>query len=191
VVGGNDLFADSGSGADCCLATLQLVGNVKLRDAEIRSGDLLAFGHEEWGSYYDVEVQLVRMTTRSEYAHVATAFVSGGMAWVLEAVRPAPRAVPLANLLPFYWIPLNAPWRPATQAWALSMLGKKGEKYSKIEAIKGAFLDVEPGKDNNWQCAEWSWVIANMDNIDLGQEITPSGLVEAAHRIAPSYYIEA
>lgn len=155
----------------------------------IRSGDLLGFGHDAWGSYYDVKVQVVRMATRSEYAHVATAFVSGDLIWVLEAVAPAPRAVPLANLLPFYFIPLRAPWRPATEAWALSMLGKKGERYSELEAIRGFFLNVVPGADSNWECAEWSWVIADKDNLDLGHKLTPDGLMLAGQRHGPMHYV--
>lgn len=164
---------------------------MRYSDTVIRSGDLLGFGHEDWGSYYDVEVQAVRMATRSEFAHVATAFVSGGMIWCLEAVQPAPRAVPLLNLLPFYWIPLKAPWRPATESWALSMLGKKGEKYSKMEAIRAHFLNVVPGADSNWECAEWSWLIAQKDNIYLGEKLTPSGLMLAGQRIGTQHLVES
>ncbi|MBU0592454.1 MAG: hypothetical protein KKH74_01825 [Gammaproteobacteria bacterium] len=146
----------------------------------IRSGDLLAWTHHGWRSWYDIKIQIVRLWQRSEYAHIGTAFVMGGRVWVIEAVTPHPRIIPLSNALPFYWVPLGAPWSAATETQALSIIGKERAVYSQVEAIRGALGTLQPGTDDLWQCAELAWCIAKWDGIELGNDITPSGLVEAA-----------
>lgn len=148
----------------------------------IRSGDLLAWSHRVsmFASWHDFKIGLVRIFTRSEYSHVGTAFVMGGRVWVIEAVAPHPRIVPLSNALPFYWIPLDAPWLPETETRALSLIGKYRNVYSQIEAARGALGTLQPGKDDLWMCAELAWCIAAWDGIDLGKDITPSGLVSSA-----------
>jgi hypothetical protein len=91
--------------------------------SQIKSGDLLAFRHEGWKSWHDFKVQLVRMFTRSEYSHVAVAWVVGERVMVVEAVEPCVRIFPLSKLGSFYWIPLNAPWKKETEEKALSYVG--------------------------------------------------------------------
>jgi len=147
---------------------------------QIRSGDLLAWTHHGWKSWYDIKVQIVRLWQRSEYAHVGTAWEMGGRVWVIEAVTPYPRIIPLSNALPFYWAPLDAEWRPETEGQALSMIGKDRNVYSQAEAIRGALGTLQPGVDNLWMCAELAWCIAAWDGLDLGSDITPAGLVRAA-----------
>ena len=41
----------------------------------ITSGDIVAFTHTGWSSWSDIESQIVRMATRSEFSHVAMAWV--------------------------------------------------------------------------------------------------------------------
>lgn len=146
----------------------------------IRSGDLLAWTHHGWKSWYDIKVQIVRLWQRSAYSHIGTAWVMGGRVWVIEAVTPHPRIIPLSNALPFYWAPLQAPWHPETEIKALDPIGKERAVYSQAEAIRGALGTIRPGEDDNWMCAELSWCIAQWDGIDLGRDITPAGLVQAA-----------
>ncbi len=146
----------------------------------IRSGDLLAWTHRGWLSWHDFKIQMVRVFTRSEYAHVGTAWVIAGRVWVIESVTPHPRIIPLSNALPFYWAPMFARWRPETEARALSIIGKPRAVYSQAEAIRGALGTIRPGEDDLWMCAELAWCIAKWDGIDLGRIITPSGLVQAA-----------
>jgi hypothetical protein len=146
----------------------------------IKSGDLLAWTHKPWRSWHDFKIQMVRVFTRSEYSHVGTAFVMGGRVWVIEAVTPHPRIVPLSNALPFYWVPLDAPWKPETETKLLSLIGVDRNVYSETEAIRGALGTLHPGQDNLWMCAEMAWCAASWDDIDLGKDITPSGLVQAA-----------
>ena len=141
----------------------------------IKSGDLLAFSHRGWGSWRDIKIQIVRFFTQSEYSHVGTAWVIGDRVFVIEAVIPKVRIYPLSKLLPFYHLPLNAPWYPRTLELALS---KVGEPYSQVQAIK-AFFSV-PTPDTYWQCAELALAIAASDDIGLGYKATPTAVVNAA-----------
>lgn len=148
----------------------------------IRSGDLLAWSHRApmFASWRDFKIGLVRLFMRSEYSHVGTAFVMGGRVWVIEAVTPHPRIIPLSNALPFYWVPLGAPWKPATETRALALIGKERIEYSQAEAVRGALGTLHPGTDDLWMCAEMAWCIALWDGVVLGADITPSGLLRAA-----------
>ena len=146
----------------------------------IRSGDLLAWSHTGWRTWRDIKIQFVRIFTRSEYSHVGTAWVMGGRVWVIEAVTPHPRLIPLSNALPFYWAPLGAPWMPETETRALAIIGVDRNVYSETEAVRGALGTLHPGEDNLWMCAELAWCIAMWDGIELGKNITPSGLMAAA-----------
>lgn len=148
----------------------------------IRSGDLLFWTHRGWGSWYDIKVQAVRMWQRSEYSHVATAVMMAERVWVLEAVMPVPRVVPLSNLLPCWWIPMHAPWRKTTEVEAFSIIGKPRAEYSQWQAIKGGLGLLHPGDDDLWMCAELTWCVAHWDDIELGAKITPSALSDAAQR---------
>lgn len=148
----------------------------------IRSGDVLGFTHKKVESFYDLKVRFVRLVTMSKYSHVATAYVDHGRVWVLEAVQPAPRKVPLSNLLPCDWVTMDAPWRIETEDRAIALLGKNGERYSELDAVRAYFKNVVPGADQNWSCGEWVWWLAYLDGMDLGHDLTPSGIMDAALR---------
>jgi len=53
----------------------------------IQPGDIIAFTHNGWWSVADLESQLVRIITRSEYSHVGIAWPVGGRVMILEAVK--------------------------------------------------------------------------------------------------------
>jgi len=149
----------------------------------IKSGDLLAFSHRGWSSFYDFKVQMVRMFTRSRYSHVATAYVGMNRVWVIEAVVPEIRMIPLSNALPFDLVPMDAPWNPATEEAAISLIGRpkdKAARYSEWQAVLGGIGKLKPGADNLWMCAETAWYFAHLDGIDLGEKIYPSEIVQAA-----------
>ena len=44
----------------------------------IVSGDLLAWTHHGWNSWYNFQIQMVRAFTQSEYSHVGIAWCTGG-----------------------------------------------------------------------------------------------------------------
>jgi hypothetical protein len=141
----------------------------------IRSGDLLAWTHRGLHSWYDLEVQLVRLFTRSEYSHVGLAWVVADRVLVLEAVRPKIRIYPLSLLLPCYWLERMWDWSEGDLEFALS---KVGERYSRWEAVKSFFGHVAPGLDARWQCAEYAAAVLEREG--LRAEPTPSELVRAA-----------
>ena len=141
----------------------------------IKSGDLLAWTHKPWSSLYDLKIQLVRFFTRSEYSHVAIAWVIGERVFVIEAVIPLIRIYPLSKLGNFYWLPMDVKWNKETEALALS---KIGERYSTFDAIKAYFTKLE--YDSRWECAEFVAKVLEYEGIDLGTEYIPSLIVEKA-----------
>lgn len=148
---------------------------------EIKSGDLLAWTHRGWKTWHDFKIQMVRMFTRSEYSHVGIAWVIAGRVFVIEAVIPKIRIIPLSHELPFYWVPMDAPWKQETEDFALSLVGK-GE-YSQWEAIK-AGLGIDIDADNKkWECAEYVSEVLKLDGIDLGNIATPTAVVDAALKL--------
>lgn len=143
----------------------------------IRSGDLLAWSHRGWGSWYDIQIQMVRFFTRSEYSHVGIAWVVAGRVFVLEAVQTGVRIFPLSRLLPFYWFPLGATWEDEVECWALQQVG---EPYSKWQAVLAGLGLLRAGEDNIWQCAEYAQEVARRQGTPLQGPATPAGLVWAA-----------
>lgn len=141
----------------------------------IQSGDLLAWSTRGCKSMRDLQLNIVRAFTRSEYDHVAIAWVVGGRVFVIEATPPLVRIYPLAKLTPFYHVPMDIAWKPEYDEY---LLAKVGEKYSVWQAIVSYF--TKPRVDREWQCAEL--VVDFWDNIGLCLEcdITPSGVVEVA-----------
>jgi hypothetical protein len=158
---------------------------------KIKSGDLISWKNNDWKSIGGLLSQIVRIWERSEYSHVGTAIVLYGRLFVIEVVEPHVRLVPLSNRLPFYWTPINAPWKTSTEFKAMALVGAPQQKYSILEAIHGAVGLKDPGKDNLWQCAELSWYLADCDGIDLGKDIYPSAIVKEAQKRGSTTYLEA
>jgi hypothetical protein len=155
----------------------------------IHSGDVLAWSHKTWGSFYDLQVQAIRIFTRSEYNHIGIAWVVGDRVFVIEAVEPEVRIYPLSVQTPFYWVPCGAAyWDKPTQEYALS---KIGEKYSKIEAIKGFFDILTVGKDAKWQCAELvNSVLKESRMLSITTKSTPAALIESLMNMGfPTYLV--
>lgn len=160
--------------------------------SQIRSGDLIALSHEEFDSWYDLQVQGVRFFTESEFSHVAIAWVIGGPVFVIESVVPDIRIVPLSNMSRekgFYWIPTSSPMTDAELEFALSKVGKG--KYSKWQAILAQFRRLKIGADNLWECAEFVIAARAKSGVNLGDKATPSAVVRAAQNSgAPVYYVQ-
>ncbi len=146
---------------------------------KIRSGDLLAWSHGGWASWHDWQVQGVRIFTRSEYSHVAIAWVVGGRVFVIESVVGGIRIFPLSRLTPFFWLAMEAPWATATEEYALAHIG---EPYSKLECIQAYFEPLT--LDGHWECAKWAMAVLRMDGVDLGDKATPADVIKAAMRRA-------
>lgn len=156
---------------------------------DIKSGDVLAWSHKKWNSFYDLQVQAVRFFTQSEYCHVGVAWVTSGRVYVIEAVSPFVRIFPLSKLLPFYYIRTSDYWTPEIEEFANS---KIGESYSKKQAIMAFLNKLKNGDDANWECAELVVKILSDGNIlDINTQSTPSNVVlELQKKDYPMYLIE-
>ena len=154
--------------------------------SKIKSGDLLAWSHRGFSSWYDLKLQLIRYATRSEYVHVGIAWNFQGRVFVIEAVDPYVRIVPLGNLLPCYIVPLNLPWSKETENLAMSYVGK-GE-YSQVEAIKALF---GKNKSKYLQCVEFARILLESEGLTFDIKDLPTELVFAAQKHSGCmYYLE-
>lgn len=149
--------------------------------ASIRSGQLLAWTHRPWRSWYDLQVQAVRVFTRSEFCHVGIAWRVAGRLLVLEAVRPKVRIFPLSLLVPFYYMPLEVSWTPEVESYALGQVGKP---YSRWQAVLAGMGKLKAGEDESWQCAEYAQAVLARAGVGLPGLATPSNLVDEALRVA-------
>lgn len=147
-----------------------------------KSGDLIALTHKAWGSFYDLQIQAVRISTESEYSHVGLVWVVGGRVWVIESVKPFIRMVPLSHLAAqgFYWLPLDKPISDAELEFALSEVGVG--VYSKWQGILAFFRRLKLVNDGLWECAKFVIMCRRMSGVDLGDVATPSAVVRAAQR---------
>jgi len=156
----------------------------------IRSGDVLAWSHSRWRSFYDFKVQLVRIFTQSEYCHVGIAWCVAERVFILESVSAGVRIYPLSKECPFYWIPMSLDWTQGAEEFALAQVG---EPYSQLEAVL-AFFDKDD-KDNLdiWECAKFvKAVLHKLMPTILPCRATPSAVVLDLQRLGrPVMYVEA
>lgn len=138
---------------------------------QIKTGDMLAWTHRSWRTWYDIKVMLIRLFTQSEYCHVGIALVMGGRVWVLEAVTPHVRLVPLSNLLPCYHITGNGMSDEQVEA-GLALVGKENVTYSQAEAVR-AYFGKNNRNDGQIECAEMVNTLLALPCSD-----TPSATVE-------------
>lgn len=150
---------------------------------KIKSGDLLAWSHRGWRSWYDIQIQLVRFFTQSEYSHVGVAWVTGGRVFVIEAVTPKVRIYPLSKLGEFYWVPDFIDWTPEVEERALGFVGTEYSKWEALAAFFGRTVDA-----TRMQCAKLVCTILGIRS----SNITPSHVVNAAldagltlHKVIP------
>lgn len=149
----------------------------------IQSGDLLAFSHYTLRDLYDLQIQIVRCATQSEYSHVGIAYVMGGRVWLIESVVPKVRMIPLSNVLqdgPFYWTPLGTPLSDAELEFYCSEMGV-GD-YSKLEAVQAQLGRLDIGANHDWECAELVISGRRRSGLDLGPKAVPTDVVRAAQR---------
>jgi hypothetical protein len=141
----------------------------------IRSGDLIAFSHGGWESWSAFKTMLVRAFTLSTYRIVEIAWVVGGRVFLLEAVKPKTRIFPLSLEGDFYLLPLNAPWRPETEEFALQRIGVD---YSELNAVRAYFKPLDAG--NVSECSAYVREVLLVDCIRLGELARPDEVVKSA-----------
>jgi hypothetical protein len=146
----------------------------------VKDGDLVALSHQSWKTEKDIESQIVRIVTESEFSHVCVAYNHDGVHSVIEAVVPSISITPLETRLDEGFFHIATPDKPMTaleKQWALSKLG---ESYSKLEAIEGYFGWLKIGSDRNWQCSELTIAMRRFSGLDLGPKPTPAAVVRKA-----------
>jgi hypothetical protein len=141
----------------------------------IKSGDLIAFSHRGWSTWYDIKLQLIRIFTRSEYTHVGVAWVVAKRVFILEAVVPLTRIFPLSKFNEFYHIDMNVKWTVPAEEYALAHIGYP---YSQLDAVKSLFETV--GDEQVNQCAAYTIQVMEVLEVDLGKRATPSSVIQAA-----------
>jgi hypothetical protein len=149
----------------------------------VRSGDLIALSHQSWASEKDIESQIVRMATRSEFSHVCVALVEDEDVYCIEAIVPHVSITRLEERLSegFYHIP--TPDKPMTEEEKQYGLSKVGDGYSKLEAIEGYLDLLKIGYDGLWQCSELTIAMRRLSGLDLGPIATPAKVVEKAMKL--------
>jgi len=131
------------------------------------SGDVVAWKGKSLVS------KIIRLFTNSEYSHVGLVWVSNNRVFIIEAVYPLVRIVPLSSLLPCYVISMGKSLEPYAESNALSMVGVA--TYSAWEAILSYFgLNRDP---SSWQCVEFVKSILKDNNQEILGLDTPSEFI--------------
>ena len=163
---------------------------MKYADArpKIKSGDILAWTHKPLRNWYDFQVQLVRVFTKSEYTHVGVAYVDGDREFVLESVSSGIRMKLLSEEVPFFWLPCDIGWNDEVKKAAFS---KFGQSYSKWEGILSVWLKLKPGGNNHWECAEYVNFILQQAGYETNIRNIPAEVVSWAQNTldAPLYTV--
>ena len=140
----------------------------------IETGDLLVWDTTGLRSKRDLQLQLVRTFTRSEYTHVGIAYRTKDEVFVVEATPPSVRLFPLRKLLPVYHVDLHLKLNDDHLDYLFRYIG---EDYSLIDVVMTAF--GKPKKDRKWHCAELCKdFYEEVMRIDLGDDYTPSGVLK-------------
>ena len=149
----------------------------KIRDS-IKSGDIIALSHYKWASLYDLQIQIVRLSTQSEYCHIGLIWEIAGRLFVIESVTPKIRIRPLSHFIKdsFYWIPMDKAISDNELEFALEKVGVGS--YSKWQAIKGQLNSLKIGGDDLWQCAEFLIECRKLSGCNLGDKATPAAIVK-------------
>ena len=140
--------------------------------SNIKSGDVIAWSNVSawYKNWYSFKVALVRLFTRSEFTHVAIAWIVGGRVFIIEAVVPLIRIMPLSNDLPAFVLPRDGGLSEEQLERALKLVGKG--KYSMAECAL-AYLAENDESDDRWECAEFTSAILGLKCI-----ATPAKVVE-------------
>lgn len=146
-----------------------------------QAGDLIAVSHQDWKTIPDIESQIVRMATESEYSHVAVVWKDkNGEPCVLEAVMPQVTISPLTKYLNYGFYHVATPDKPMSKGEEAYGMSKIGDEYSKVQAVEGYFHMLDIAQDHRWQCSELTISMRRLSSLDLGPTATPAAVVHKA-----------
>lgn len=141
---------------------------------QIKSGDLLIWDKGSGSLISNFLINLVRFFTRSEYGHVGIAWKVNKRLFVIEAVIPHVRIIPLSSKDVFYHVPMSIEWSEESESFLLS---KVGLEYSIIDCIN-AYIGRTSTDMNKWQCAELACEFYRYSGIDIKRAYEPGLLVK-------------
>lgn len=142
----------------------------------IKSGDMLIWAKSAQSNVSNFYLNVIRLMTRSEYAHIAIAWRLEGRLYVVEATQPVVRISPVKDDQEFYHIPMNVKWDKNSEEY---LIDKIGCVYSLMDGIR-AYLGKTVENDRDYQCAELANEFYSQHGIHLGEAYTPALLVERA-----------
>lgn len=160
---------------------------------EIQTGDLLVWSTDDNSFLSSLFTRFVRLLTISEYSHTAIALVDQGRVYAVEATMPKIKLTPLSECKGFYHIPMGITTTPEQHNVLKQYIETTylGCSYSLLDCIRG-YLGRTDTRNDRWQCAELCNDFYKFMGIDLGDNYTPSRLVNAVikQRGASICYIE-
>jgi len=123
---------------------------------------------------------LVRLFTLSRYVHVGIAYRMDGRLWLLEAVTPLVRMVPLSHFADegFDVLSMRKGMAQAEREAAIGQVGRV--RYSKWQAVLGFLRRLKLGRDALTQCCEYVIVHRALSGVDLGPAAVPADVVDRA-----------
>lgn len=148
----------------------------------IQSGDLLIWSKNTISTISNAVLELIRIATLSDYAHVGIAWKVSGRLFVIEATMPSIHIAPVSALEEFYFLNMGIDFTSEAQDWLLS---KVGLKYSIDDALR-AMVGKTCEADDRWQCAELANKFYKSVGRDFGEAYTPGQLVSAAVEVSGS-----
>lgn len=146
----------------------------------IKSGDIIVLSHSKWGSFYDLQVQAVRLASLTEFSHIGVAVVLGGHVWLAESVMPFVRLVPLSNFAGQGFYVIHTDKEMTTQEFDFLVSKIGNGRYSKWQAIKAWFGKLKLGMDELYECAEYVILARRLSGLDLGNRAVPAAVVKEA-----------
>ena len=146
-----------------------------VHESEIKTGDILGWTHREWKSWYDFQIQIVRMFTKSEFSHVGIAYWEDNKLYVIEAIGSGVRKSLLSENIPFYWIKAE-PLSEKAISFAKEQIGRRYE--SKIKMVINYFWDLDLENNKRWQCSELVNAIYRVNKTPLTFIDEPSKIMQ-------------
>jgi hypothetical protein len=140
----------------------------QIRD-RIDDGDVVAYSFRRgwFTSWYAFKVNFVRLAQMSEYSHIGFVQWQDGRLWLVDAVTPFVRNIPLSDDLPCF-IVSGRGLTPEQRLKAMALVGKA--RYSIWDAIK-AFFGVNDREDDRISCGELVNLIFSFPCKDTPAEI--------------------
>lgn len=155
--------------------------------AEIRNGDLLAWGEGGANGVSDFWLKLIMAVTGEDFGHVGVAWRASdghGMdeLFASEANMPRIGLKRLTSRSKYYCIPMGLEWDQYKRHWLLS---KAGMVYGYLDAVRSGF-GFTTSDDNRYQCVEYADDFYNFSGIKTGKKRTPGAFVKDILKVTGS-----